>query len=72
VLFFDADGAGSTNKFKIAILQNEPSLAVALNLHYSPITRTLIVRTSQKTDCFLDRSLDELTGKAFENFSGYS
>jgi Trk K+ transport system NAD-binding subunit len=38
------------------------------NLHYSPTGKNLIVRTSQKTDCFSARSLDELLAKAFEDF----
>jgi len=39
-----------------------------LSLHYSPTGKNLIVRTSQKTDCFSARSLDELLAKAFEDF----
>lgn len=38
------------------------------SLHYSPTGKNLIVRTSQKTDCFSARSLDELLAKAFEDF----
>ena len=44
------------------VRQNQPCL------HYSPTGKNLIVRTSQKTDCFSARSLDELLAKAFEDF----
>ncbi|GCL56583.1 hypothetical protein NIES3806_39460 [Microcystis aeruginosa NIES-3806] len=40
----------------------------AFSLHDSPTGKNLIVRTSQKTDCFSARSLDELLAKAFEDF----
>jgi hypothetical protein len=40
----------------------------SLSLHYSPTGKNLIVRTSQKTDCFSARSLDELLAKACEDF----
>jgi hypothetical protein len=43
-------------------------VAVSASLHYSPTGKNLIVRTSQKTDCFSARSLDELLAKAFEDF----
>ncbi|WP_287661640.1 DUF5615 family PIN-like protein [Microcystis sp. M049S2] len=41
---------------------------ILFSLHYSPTGKNLIVRTSQKTDCFSARSLDELLAKAFEDF----
>jgi hypothetical protein len=47
---------------------NVPILFSCTNLHYSPTGKNLIVRTSQKTDCFSARSLDELLAKAFEDF----
>jgi hypothetical protein len=51
---------------------NAPNVGVDIgdcpSLHYSPTGKNLIVRTSQKTDCFSARSLDELLAKAFEDF----
>ena len=43
-------------------------LSLSPNLHYSPIVKTFTMRASQKTDCFLARSLYQSRSKAFEDF----
>ena len=55
------------SKEKLRDLEKK-SISPQPSLHYSPTGKNLIVRTSQKTDCFSARSLDELLAKAFEDF----
>ncbi|MBE9092216.1 hypothetical protein IQ232_21600, partial [Microcystis aeruginosa LEGE 11464] len=57
-----------TDVFYIPYFTDSVNVVASSSLHYSPTGKNLIVRTSQKTDCFSARSLDELLAKAFEDF----
>jgi hypothetical protein len=57
-----------SDRIKVFIKRYEWEKFRWVSLHYSPTGKNLIVRTSQKTDCFSARSLDELLAKAFEDF----
>jgi hypothetical protein len=44
------------------------AMGASISLHYSPIAKNLIMRESQKIDCFLAISFNDFPSKDFDDF----